>query len=65
MTEPAIETEIVLPPMFTALDRCDRCGAQAMVRAILTNGLLLFCNHHGNKYRHELHAANAIIERQG
>lgn len=58
------ETETPLPQMFTARDRCDRCGAQAMVRAVLTNGLLLFCNHHGNKYRHELHAANAIIERQ-
>jgi hypothetical protein len=64
VTEQALETEAVLPPMFTALDRCDRCGAQAMVRAILTSGLLLFCNHHGNKYRHELHAANAIIERE-
>ena len=64
MSEPAVETEAVLPPMFTSLDRCDRCGAQAMVRAILTNGLLLFCNHHGNQYRHQLHAANAIIERE-
>lgn len=64
MSEPAVETEAVLPPMFNSLDRCDRCGAQAMVRAILSNGLLLFCNHHGNKYRHQLHAANAIIERE-
>ena len=64
MSEPTVETEAVLPPMFNSLDRCDRCGAQAMVRAILSNGLLLFCNHHGNKYRHQLHAANAIIERE-
>ena len=64
MSEPTVETEAVLPPMFNSLDRCDRCGAQAVVRAILTNGLLLFCNHHGNKYRHQLHAANAIIERE-
>jgi hypothetical protein len=64
VSEPTVETEAVLPPMFNSLDRCDRCGAQAMVRAILTSGILLFCNHHGNKYRHQLHAANAIIERE-
>ncbi|WP_146341709.1 MULTISPECIES: hypothetical protein [Nesterenkonia] len=33
---------------LTALDRCDRCGAQAYVRAELASGgALLFCNHHG------------------
>ena len=32
---------------LTAMDRCDRCGAQAYVRALLPNGLeLLFCAHH-------------------
>ena len=32
---------------LTAGDRCDRCGAQAYVRALLPNGLeLLFCAHH-------------------
>lgn len=34
-------------------DRCDRCGAQAKVRATLTTGELYFCGHHaretGNK----------------
>lgn len=34
-------------------ERCDRCGAQARVRAILTTGELYFCGHHaratGNK----------------
>lgn len=38
---------------FTALDRCDKCGAQARVRATLVNGELYFCGHHaretGNK----------------
>ena len=63
MTEQTVETQQELPPMFTALDRCDRCGAQARLRAVMATGLLLFCNHHGNKYRHGLHAANAIIER--
>ena len=32
---------------LTALDRCDRCGAQAYVRATLLSGSdLLFCAHH-------------------
>ncbi|HVU91104.1 MAG TPA: hypothetical protein VHC23_02650 [Jatrophihabitans sp.] len=34
-------------PELTAADRCDRCGAQAYVRATLDSGLdLLFCAHH-------------------
>jgi hypothetical protein len=32
---------------LTAADRCDRCGAQAYVRATLESGFdLLFCAHH-------------------
>jgi hypothetical protein len=38
-------TETRLP--LTALDRCDKCGAAAMVRATLVAGELLFCGHHG------------------
>ena len=35
---------------LNSLDRCDRCGAQAYVRAILVSGgELLFCSHHYNK----------------
>ena len=34
-------------PELTALDRCDRCGAQAYVRTVLAAGSeLLFCSHH-------------------
>ena len=34
-------------PTLSALDRCDRCGAQAYVRAeLVSGGMLLFCNHH-------------------
>ena len=32
---------------ITAQDRCDRCGAPAMVRATLASGELYFCGHHG------------------
>jgi len=32
--------------LLTALDRCDRCGSQAYVKAAGVNGELLFCGHH-------------------
>ena len=35
-------------------DRCDRCGAQAFYRAVLANGELLFCAHHGREYGERL-----------
>jgi len=34
---------------FTAQDRCDKCGAQAKVRAKLVSGELLFCGHHARE----------------
>jgi hypothetical protein len=41
----------VLAGVLTAMDRCDRCGAQAYVRALLPNGLeLLFCAHHNRQH---------------
>lgn len=62
MSEPAVETEAALPPMFTTVDRCDRCGAQAKLRAVLSPGVLLFCGHHGHEYSAKLAYAGAIIE---
>lgn len=39
-------TTLAASPL-TAIDRCDRCGAQAYVRAVLGSGSeLLFCAHH-------------------
>lgn len=35
---------------LTVLDRCDRCGAQAWVRARYGEFDLLFCRHHANKH---------------
>ena len=36
---------------LTALDLCDRCGAQAYVRVVLPGGgELLFCAHHGRQH---------------
>lgn len=40
-----------LAPELNATDRCDRCGAQAFVRARLGDGLELhFCAHHGREH---------------
>ncbi len=39
-------TTIAASPL-TATDRCDRCGAQAYIRATMASGFdLLLCNHH-------------------
>ncbi|MGL4175708.1 MAG: DUF7455 domain-containing protein [Dermatophilaceae bacterium] len=40
-----------LAPTLTTMDRCDRCGAQAYIRATLHGGgELLFCAHHGREH---------------
>ena len=39
---------------LSAADRCDRCGAQARVRAVLASGDLLFCAHHAHEYESKL-----------
>lgn len=41
---------------FTALDRCDRCGAQAYYQADKTEAAaeLLFCAHHHREFETEL-----------
>ena len=47
---------------LTASDRCDRCGAQAYVRAtLLTGGELLFCVHHAKEHRPALEANGAAF----
>ena len=48
---------------LNALDRCDRCGAQAYVRAVLNNGgELMFCAHHGKEYAEKLKSLAAKIQ---
>lgn len=37
-----------------ATDRCDSCGAQAYIRAVLPDGELVFCGHHGRKHEAKL-----------
>lgn len=48
---------------LNAVDRCDRCGAQAYVRAVLlSGGELLFCGHHGKEYAEKLKQVSAKIQ---
>ncbi|HET7246746.1 MAG TPA: hypothetical protein VFJ07_18110 [Streptosporangiaceae bacterium] len=47
---------------LTALDLCDRCGAQAYVRVVLPGGgELLFCAHHGRQHGEALARLDAEI----
>jgi len=43
--------EYVLPQKWklTALDRCDKCGTQALIKVIGVKNELLFCGHDYNK----------------
>ena len=50
---------------LTAVDRCDRCGAQAYLRVSLQGGgELLFCAHHAREHGDKLReiAANVVDE---
>ncbi|MGB3828429.1 MAG: hypothetical protein WA962_06585 [Ornithinimicrobium sp.] len=50
-----------LAPELTAAHRCDRCGAQAYVRARLADGLELhFCAHHGRAHLDKLRNLDGI-----
>jgi len=44
-----VNTAVSTHTSLTALDRCDKCGAQAMVRATLLTGELYFCGHHARE----------------
>jgi len=57
LTAPAVDTT-----PLTRADRCDRCGAQAYVRAGLPAGTeLLFCGHHAHQHRASLLVAGAAL----
>jgi hypothetical protein len=62
--ESAMNEQVILESTpLNALDRCDRCGAQAYVRAtLLTGGELLFCAHHGKEYAGKLKTVAARIQ---
>jgi len=44
-----------------ATNRCDRCGAQALVMVLMEASELLFCNHHAHKYQTALLAQGGLI----
>lgn len=46
---------------LTAVDRCDRCGAQAYARVTLEAGTeLLFCNHHMREHGDRLRQLEGV-----
>jgi hypothetical protein len=47
---------------MNAKDRCDRCGAAAMVRFTLLSGELLFCGHHSKEFGSSLKKSALTIE---
>jgi len=50
-----VTTLLATTTSLSASDRCDRCGAQAYIRVVLSGGgELLFCAHHGRKYELKL-----------
>ncbi|MBW0117704.1 DUF7455 domain-containing protein [Pseudonocardia abyssalis] len=50
-------------PELTLADRCDRCGAAAKVRAVLSSGgELLFCGHHGRAHADKLRELDASVQ---
>ena len=55
-------TTIAASPL-TAVDRCDRCGAQAYVRATMLSGSeLLFCAHHWHQNESKLREVAASVQ---
>jgi ribosomal protein L37E len=57
-----VTTALATSPL-TAADRCDRCGARAYVRVLLTSGgELLFCAHHGREHAPRLREVAADIQ---
>jgi hypothetical protein len=58
-----VTTAVAPSPELTALDRCDRCGAQAYVRVELsTGGVLLFCAHHAREHGDKLQQIATVIQ---
>jgi hypothetical protein len=51
-------------PELDLLDRCDRCGAEARVRALFSSGAdLLFCGHHARRFENTLFEQAVVVQR--
>jgi hypothetical protein len=60
--EEVIVTALAELSGLSAIDRCDRCGAQAYVRVELNGGTeLLFCAHHARMHEHKLREVAVTI----
>jgi hypothetical protein len=47
---------------LSAVDRCDRCGAQAYVQVVFDHGAeLLFCAHHAREHETKLRDIAVVI----
>lgn len=58
-----MDTALAPSTPLTALDRCDRCGAQAYVRVTLGSGMdLLFCGHHFAEFKPGLQPLAAHVQ---
>jgi hypothetical protein len=55
-------TTLAQLPSLTIADRCDRCGAQAFIRAVFAAGELTFCGHHGRELRRRLEREALLVE---
>jgi hypothetical protein len=50
------------PRTLTSSDRCDRCGAAAVIHVTLpSGGELFFCGHHGRSHQDRLEQLSAVI----
>lgn len=47
---------------LNALDRCDRCGAQAYVSVAGISGELMFCSHHYNSIINSPDGYNSMMK---
>jgi len=55
-------TTTLTAPELSVTDRCDRCGAQAYVRVLLTGGSdLQFCAHHWSAHEDAIRPQAAHI----
>lgn len=56
-------TAIAQSTPLSAVDRCDRCGAQAYLRVELTaGGELLFCAHHAREHGEKIREIAAHVQ---
>jgi hypothetical protein len=56
-------TAVAPSSALTALDRCDRCGAQAYLRVELAGGGdLLFCAHHAREHGDKLREIAVAVQ---